>query len=195
MKSKITAVLFLFFFVCFAWGTSLSSIAQFVRIGTSANTIDFDTILMIPRYVEWTVCPADLGKVRREPAWKFTRDPRSSCKQPTHDDYTNSHFDRGHMLPAMDRSVSRDAMRQTFYVTNICPQRPALNRGEWKKIEDATRKVAANGHRVRVQVWPVFTMADTLLIGRNRVAVPHGFVKTIRLAENDSILYTHYFYN
>ena len=195
MKSKITSVLFLFFFVCFSWGTSLSSIAQFVRIGSSASSIDYDTVLLVPRFVEWTVCPADLGKIKREPSWKFVQDPRTNVRQATHDDYTHSGFDRGHLCPAADRSSSTKLMRSTFVMTNVAPQTPALNRGAWKKIEDACRRYAAGGHALRIQACPVFWQADTQRIGRNRVAVPHGFVKTVRLAGNDSIIFTRYFSN
>lgn len=195
MKSKITSVLFLFFFVCFSWGTSLSSIAQFVRIGNSANLIDYDTVLLVPRFVEWTVCPADLGKIKRKPSWKFVQDPRTNVRQATHDDYTHSGFDRGHLCPAADRSSSTKLMKSTFVMTNVAPQTPVLNRGAWKKIEDACRKYAAGGHALRIQACPVFWQADTQRIGRNRVAVPHGFVKTVRLAGNDSIIFSRYFSN
>lgn len=195
MKSKITTVLFLFFFVCFSWGTSLSSIAQFVRIGNFANSIDYDTVLLVPRFVEWTLCTADLGHIKREPSWKFVQDPRTNVRQAAHDDYSHSGFDRGHLCPAADRSSSTKLMKSTFVMTNVAPQTPALNRGAWKKIEDACRKYAAGGHALRVQACPVFWQADTQRIGRNRVAVPHGFVKTVRLAGNDSIIFTRYFSN
>lgn len=194
-KFRALCLLIWFFFACFCLITSASSIAQRVRICGQRYTIDFDTILMIPQRVEWEVSPSDLGRIRRDPDWRFTQDPRVSCPQPTHDDYTRSGFDRGHMMPAADRSADRSLMRQTFYITNVCPQTPRLNRGAWKKIEDATRKYVTGGHPLRVIVTPVFWQADTQRIGRSRVAVPHGFIKTIRTVFTDSIIYSRYFDN
>lgn len=194
-KFRASCLLVAFFFACFCLVTSASSMAQRVKISGQRSMIEYDTTLLIPQCVEWIVSPADLGSRKRDPNWKFTRDPRTNCKQPTHDDYTRSGFDRGHMLPAADRSASRDLMRQTFYITNVCPQTPRLNRGDWKRIEDACRRYVAGGHSLRVQACPVFWQADTQRIGRSRVAVPHGFIKTVRLLSNDSIIYSRYFVN
>lgn len=166
-----------------------------VRIGDSTFLIHYDTALLIAKSVEWFLSSNDIGKQKRNSSWRFVPDHRYPGKQPTHEDYSHSGYDRGHMLPAADRSRSISSMKQTFVMTNVCPQVPALNRGEWKRIEEATRKYAAGGHRLWVQAFPIFWQADTQRIGINHVPVPHGFVKTVRLAESDSIIYTRYFQN
>lgn len=195
MRSKIAA--FCFMIVCdlatlapCAW-----SQAQTVQIGDSTFLIQYDTALLVATCVQWILRGSDIGKNKREPSWKFVQDPRTNVRQASHDDYTHSGYDRGHMCPAADRSSSAKLMRSTFVMTNVAPQTSALNRGAWKKIEDACRKYATSGHALRIQAFPVFWQADTLRIGRNRVAVPHGFVKTVRLAGNDSIIYSRYFSN
>lgn len=56
---------------------------------------------------------------------------------PRPEDYTRSGYDRGHMAPN-HAIVSRygDADRKlTFLMSNIAPQRPALNRGVWRDVE------------------------------------------------------------
>lgn len=89
----------------------------------------------------------------RHPAWcayhvtkekKFNDGQRPSFAHdkavplsPKPDDYTKSGFDRGHMAPN-HAIVSRygDADRKlTFLMSNIAPQRPALNRGVWRDVE------------------------------------------------------------
>ena len=45
-------------------------------------------------------------------------------------DYNNSGFDRGHMTPAADYSLSQQAMDSTFTMANVCPQSPQLNKGQ-----------------------------------------------------------------
>jgi endonuclease G, mitochondrial len=37
-------------------------------------------------------------------------------------DYFKSGYDRGHQVPAADAKISQQAMNETFYLTNICPQ-------------------------------------------------------------------------
>lgn len=52
-------------------------------------------------------------------------------------DYTKSGYDRGHMVPnhAVISRYGEDARRQTFLMSNIAPQAPALNRGVWRDVE------------------------------------------------------------
>ena len=151
--------------------------------------------LRIPQTVWWVLNKSDIGKSQREASWRFAEDARVARPRATHADYTSSGFDRGHMCPAADRSASISSMKQTFIMTNVCPQVPSLNRGSWKRLEDACREVAKNGTPVRIVAEAVFWKADTQRIGKNGVAVPHGFVKTVYSSDGDSILYSRYFQN
>lgn len=54
-------------------------------------------------------------------------------------DYRRSGFDRGHMAPAADMRWSATAMSESFYLTNICPQTPSLNQGDWNRLEGKIR--------------------------------------------------------
>lgn len=158
-------------------------------------SVVYSPALRIPINVQWTLSVADMGSSHREPTWRFQEDNRVQMPRATHDDYAHSGYDRGHMVPAADRSNSISSMKQTFIMTNVCPQVPALNRGAWKSLENACRMVALNGTPVRIVADAVFWNADTLRIGRNGVAVPHGFVKTVYCSTTDSILYSRYFQN
>lgn len=158
-------------------------------------SVVYSPALRIPVNVQWTLSVADMGSSHREPSWRFQEDTRVARPRATHDDYTHSGFDRGHMVPAADRSSSISSMKQTFLMTNVCPQVPALNRGAWKSLENACRMVAMNGTPVKIVVDAVFWNADISRIGANCVAVPHGFVKTVRSSSSDSILYARYFQN
>lgn len=54
--------------------------------------------------------------------------------------YPGSGYDKGHLAAAQDFAYDCDALRRTFDYINALPQRPALNRGEWKRIETQVRK-------------------------------------------------------
>lgn len=67
----------------------------------------------------------------------FAEDP----KDPPHmrstlSDYKGSGFDRGHMVAAADIKFSQNALEETFFLSNICPQvGEGFNRGYWERLE------------------------------------------------------------
>ena len=121
-----------------------------------------------------------------ERPWTFYVDTRTDSKV-THDDYTSSGYDRGHMIPnfAMMEQYGQMAQLETYLMSNICPQTPALNRGIWKSLEGKIRdKISQDDttnkqvHSVYVITGPIFKKnpPDRLESG---VAIPEEFYKII----------------
>ncbi|KAL0088590.1 hypothetical protein F4703DRAFT_1847190 [Phycomyces blakesleeanus] len=72
-------------------------------------------------------------------------------------DYKLSGYDRGHMAPAADGVATQDAMDQTFYLTNMCPQVGAgFNRQYWAYLEAFCRTLTASYADVYVYTGPLF---------------------------------------
>lgn len=65
-----------------------------------------------------------------------------SYKNLPHFDYSNSGYDKGHLVPAKDFSKSKYQIKSTFYYINCIPQHPNLNRGIWKTYEERIRKLS-----------------------------------------------------
>lgn len=90
--------------------------------------------------------------------------------------YTNSGYDRGHLAPnyAIATRYGEAAQRETFLMSNIVPQRHALNAGVWKELE---MKIATSYPGRFGEVWvlagPVFGARPTRL--PNGTAVPEAF--------------------
>lgn len=162
---------------------------------SDSYSVVYSPSLRVPISADWVCAAQYLGRSSREPSWRFIEDTRCPLPRATPNDYTHSGYDRGHLVPAADRSASISSMKSTFIMSNVCPQVPSLNRGQWKRLEDACRSYARNGHPLSVHVDAVWWQADTQRIGKNGVAVPHGFVKTVRLLMADSIIYCRYFQN
>lgn len=55
-----------------------------------------------------------------------------------------SGYDRGHQLPSADR-LSKEANPQTFYSTNMTPQRSKFNQNIWAGVEGKVRNWARDG--------------------------------------------------
>lgn len=71
----------------------------------------------------------------------FFNDPELRVpRQATNADYYRSGYDRGHLAPAADMGFDQMAMDQSFFLTNIVPQNPTLNRGLWAELERGVRQ-------------------------------------------------------
>ena len=92
---------------------------------------------------------------------------------------TKSGYDRGHMAPAADMKWSKQAMEESFYMSNICPQNPNLNRGDWNDLEEKSRQWAKKYGAVYIACGPIYDTKRPKRIGNNKVAVPHAFYKVI----------------
>jgi len=69
---------------------------------------------------------------------------------PHHNDYTRSGYDRGHMAPNADFDDTYENAVLTFFIANVWPQTPLVNRGDWGKTESETRRLAIQYVAVKV---------------------------------------------
>ena len=140
---------------------------------------------------------AGWSDLRREPLWvayrldpqtgkhnlkrpaRFTPDPRVAHPGDTHD-YDATGYDRGHLAPnaAIAQRYGHDAQLETFFLTNICPQRPELNRKVWSRLErEEADDLAQRLDGVWVVDGPVFGSDPAKLPGGE--AIPEAFYKIL----------------
>ncbi len=109
----------------------------------------------------------------------FKADPFVATGSARLEDYRKSGFDRGHLAPAGDMKFSADAMKESFYLSNMSPQRPGFNRGIWKELEEQVRKWAEENGSLYIVTGPVLNKDSYPVIGPDKVAVPEYFYKVI----------------
>lgn len=111
----------------------------------------------------------------------FRADPEISTGSATPNDYKKSGYDRGHLSPAADFAFSDKAMSETFYMSNMSPQKGSLNRGIWKDLESEVRLWAKSFGRVYVVSGPILEKPAEAYesIGENHVTVPEFYYKVI----------------
>ncbi len=121
-----------------------------------------------------------------EGAWKrngipyMVDDEVKGARQELEDWYDlDMELDHGHLCPAGDNKWSREAMEQTFLLTNMCPQNSALNRGDWEKLESRCRGWAKHYGEVYIAAGPIFYGPNYKTIGNNKVGVPDAFFKVV----------------
>ncbi|KAI1007765.1 Mitochondrial nuclease [Podosphaera aphanis] len=106
-------------------------------------------------------------------------------------DYARSGYDRGHQVPAADAKWSQEAMNETFYLSNMCPQvGEGFNRDYWSHFEDFCRRLTQRYPSVRIVTGPLYLPKKDPTDGKWRVsyemigtppniAVPTHFYKVI----------------
>lgn len=147
-------------------------------------TVSYNSSTMQPNWVAWALTyDRTTGSVKRSD-YKFTADDDVPSPRAEDTDYRSSGYDRGHMCPAGDNKFSEEAMRQSFLFSNICPQAPSLNRGDWNEMEIACRKWAKQMGTIYVVCGPIFYKNSThKSIGKHKVPVPEAFFKVLLCTE------------
>jgi endonuclease G len=110
-----------------------------------------------PAWVSYSIGSITVGPAGKRLS-RFITDTRTRSAV-THQDYSNSGFDRGHMAPnyAIATRYGAEAQRETFLMSNIVPQSPNLNRIWWRLLEEKEADdFAVRLERVWVTTGPVF---------------------------------------
>jgi len=105
-----------------------------VILNRDAFVVGYSPTLRHPAWVAYHVPREARFESTKRP--NFTKD-RNVPSSPKPGDYTNTGYDRGHMAPnrALVTRFGPEIQKKTFNMTNIAPQRPALNRGPWRELE------------------------------------------------------------
>ena len=102
---------------------------------------------------------------------------------PTPEDYTNTGYDRGHMVPAADADDQIE-MSDTFLMTNMTPQLPSVNRIAWKNLEDRVRSVP-----FKYVVTGAYYSSAPKTIGVHEVPVPDMLYKVVFFESGNTAVY------
>lgn len=147
-------------------------------IERAGYTLSYNADYKTPQWVAWELTKQESqGEEKRTD--KFVPDPDVRGAKAYTTDYTNSGYDRGHMAPAADMKWSRKAMEESFYLSNICPQNPNLNRGDWNDLEEKSRQWARRFGKIYITCGPIYDNKKPKRIGNNKVGVPDAFYKVI----------------
>lgn len=89
-------------------------------------------------------------------------------------------YDRGHMVPnfAVNTQFGRLAQMETFFMTNICPQRAQNNQGVWMRLEKIiVSQWAPEWEHIWVICGPIFSDNPKMLKrrGGKQVPIPDAF--------------------
>ena len=156
--------------------------------------LQHDNQARIPVWVSYTLSRAQTLTCAPRPD-RFEPDPLLRPSQRADmSDYRRSGYDQGHMAPNADLSWHPQVQRESFYLSNIAPQLPGLNRGLWRELESIVRAWAYERGSLTIYVGPVYARNSAHTIGVNRVVIPDAFFKIVidnRTGEYQSFLFPH----
>ncbi|MCB0586576.1 MAG: DNA/RNA non-specific endonuclease [Phaeodactylibacter sp.] len=138
-------------------------------------------------WVAYRLTREELKKPWVERVDNFRPDPQIESGSATPDDYRNSGYNRGHLVPAADRAFSEEAIDETFLMSNISPQAANFNKGIWRELEELTRSWAKKNGELFVITGPILTQEPKGKIGENGVSVPAAYFKVLLDAEEPQV--------
>ena len=102
-------------------------------------------------------------------------------------EYDGFGFDRGHLAPSADFRWCKEALSESYFYSNMSPQRPGFNRGIWAKLENYIREyVIENNEKVYVVTGGI--LKDNLKkVERSvdKVSIPEEYFKILLDIDGD----------
>ena len=103
-----------------------------------------------PNWVSWHLDSSWLGTTPRQDDFRADTTLPAGWYQVQATDFSGSGFDRGHMCPSADRTITVAANSATFLMTNMIPQLPANNQGVWANLESYSRSLVSQGNELYI---------------------------------------------
>ncbi|MBK9154729.1 MAG: DNA/RNA non-specific endonuclease [Chloracidobacterium sp.] len=147
---------------------------NFLIVG-DGSVISYNSSRGTANWISWRTVRTDLSTKIIRP--EFTNDPRlpAGSRKIGYYDYSGSGYDRGHLVPSADRFADPRLNEETFRMTNIVPQKSALNQYPWQQLESHARALARRGNDV-YQIAGCYGERERL---KGKVTVPTNCWKVV----------------
>jgi len=138
--------------------------------------MDYSDELGEPNWVSWDLTKEDIGSSGRGNFAQDTNLPAGFYQVKT-SDYSGSGYDRGHICPSADRTVTVADNAIVFYMSNMMPQTPDNNQGVWANFENYCRSLTADGSELLIIAGP--SLFNGSRIPSNAAAIPGDVWKIV----------------
>lgn len=107
--------------------------------------LSYNNSLGTCNWVSWQLNSSWLGSVKRQDDFRADPELPAGWNIISQNEYSGSGYDRGHMCPSGDRTLTIADNSATFVMTNMIPQAPGNNQGPWADLESYCRSLAGQG--------------------------------------------------
>ncbi len=154
----------------------------------------YDKEALVAHWVAYPLSSVYLGSQGRTDKWAYDPNVPENEQPKLMKGFSASgsdKYDRGHQLPSADRTCCREANEQTFYFTNMTPQRGTkFNQRIWASFETNVRDWSRSADTLYV-VTGCFLGNSTKTANDNEgkaVRVPQGYFKALLWYSSTSTL-------
>ncbi|MCC5945574.1 MAG: DNA/RNA non-specific endonuclease [Bernardetiaceae bacterium] len=146
------------------------------------------------------IIPSDVTEGNFGRSNDFRPDPKVSTGSTVQEDYflveTDAEgkkkydgfgFDRGHLAPSADFRWSQQALSESYFYSNMSPQRPRFNRESWAELENLFRGYMYRTPNTSLYMVTMPILHDDLPIvtrSINKVTIPEYYAKAVVDVEN-----------
>src|SRR6476620_2437942 len=113
-------------------------------------SLSYNNSLGEANWVSWHLSSSWLGSAARQNDFRADTTLPTGWYQVQATDYSGTGFDRGHMCPSADRTITVADNSATFLMTNMVPQLPANNQGVWANLENYSRSLVSQGNELYI---------------------------------------------
>jgi endonuclease G len=103
-----------------------------------------------PNWVSWHLNASWKGEAKRCNCFNTDLSLPELFYKVKKSEYTKTGFDRGHLCPSDDRDATDEDNEVTFFMSNMIPQSPHLNRITWVALEEYCRKLIQEGKELYI---------------------------------------------
>lgn len=161
--------------------------ASEIIISREQYVISYNKLRRSPNWVAWKLEVGQIGNSGRSNDFSQDADLENFLSQSPGNlhavdqtEYKGSCFDRGHQIPSADRTDSSENNQTTFFMSNMIPQTPYLNRVIWEHLEQYTRDlVQKQGKKAYVIAGPIYDQDFGLIGPKKDIPVPSKDFKVI----------------
>lgn len=115
-----------------------------------------------PNWVSWHLDTSWLGTTPRQDSFAGDSSIPAGWYKVVSTSYSGSGYDRGHMCPSADRTLSIADNDSTFLMTNMVPQTADNNRVTWEGLEEYARDLAIDDGSELYIISGVYGNAGTI---------------------------------
>jgi endonuclease G len=132
----------------------------------------------MPSWAAYKLTP-EMAKATGTFKEKFREDLMVSTGSSSPKDYKDAGFIMGQLVPAEDMLFDVKACDETFFMSNIVPQKIGFNKFLWKNLEQLIREWAKEGNILYIAAGPVLADGPFGTFGINKVAIPTRYYKVL----------------
>ncbi|MGL5096842.1 MAG: DNA/RNA non-specific endonuclease, partial [Planctomycetia bacterium] len=116
--------------------------------------ISYNRDLGTANWTAWHLSRAWFGDAPRQDDFRADDALPPDWHRVTTSSYSQTGFDRGHLCPSADRTLTTVDNSATFFMTNILPQSPQNNQKTWERLESHSRDLAKGGSELYIVAGP-----------------------------------------